>query len=366
MAIEINGQDHPTQGLANGTACNAVDEERSQSIARIVIVAISFVIFCMFVLVWRSGGGPDPLLAIAITGSYLAFAVVWLQWVRKRPGIYVWRRLATMITDFAMITYAMHSIGVLGPAIYPLYLWVIVGNGMRFGPRYLFAATLLGVAGFASVVFLDPQWQLLRSIGISLLFAMVILSAFYLVLIRRLHLLNQRLDRALRKSEYMATHDALTGLANRHSFMTQVNDAILRVKRYGGGFGILFIDLDGFKAINDRRGHEAGDQILIEVAKRLTNLTRQSDLIGRWGGDEFVMLLHMMSDAENSKDFAQKTVEDLARQYPVDNTWEQLSASVGICIYAGQKDLADELIRKADAAMYQAKKGGKNGYACHA
>ncbi len=171
----------------------------------------------------------------------------------------------------------------------------------------------------------------------------------------------------------MATRDALTGLPNRGMFLSLLEDAVDHVtdclsgelredeEVIGSGCGLLFIDLDGFKAVNDTFGHEAGDEVLKSVARRLKSTVRASDRVARLAGDEFVILL---SDARYLKDagnVATKIIEEIVA--PVELSSGQrarVSASIGIALCPGDSRSPDGLLRAADAAMYRAKKTGKN------
>ena len=154
-----------------------------------------------------------------------------------------------------------------------------------------------------------------------------------------------------------ATHDPLTGLANRRLFYDRLQQAIRHAHRYGGKVGILYVDLDRFKEINDRYGHHVGDAVLTEVAKRLTSSIRDSDSVARLGGDEFVMLLEAVQGREDCLAAAHKIEQALnadTRFYGLD---VEIAASIGQALYPDDGTDEDALIRAADAAMYRVKSG---------
>lgn len=154
-----------------------------------------------------------------------------------------------------------------------------------------------------------------------------------------------------------ATRDSLTGLANRSLFVSMLNDAVDR----GPACGLLFVDLDGFKEVNDRCGHDAGDEILKTVARRLRGAVRASDEVARLAGDEFVIVLNDVREVADAARVAGKVVDVLAMPYHLDGrTIDCISASVGIALYPTDAGSADGLLRAADAAMYRAKRAGKN------
>lgn len=161
--------------------------------------------------------------------------------------------------------------------------------------------------------------------------------------------------------EMIAHYDVLTGLPNRMLFADRLSQAIARSKRHGSSIAVVFIDLDGFKAVNDVFGHQAGDYLLKTIAKRFKNTLREEDSISRYGGDEFVAVI---SNVESMADIDPLLARFLVQaNEPIDYSGEQLnvSASVGVTIYHHEQELeAEQIIRQADQAMYQAKTRGKN------
>ena len=154
---------------------------------------------------------------------------------------------------------------------------------------------------------------------------------------------------------YAATHDALTGLRNRLSFNAEFDKAIARAERNGWRTALLFIDLDGFKQINDTLGHHAGDIVLIDTARRFKSLVRASDGIARFGGDEFVVLLEQAGNDGDIADVANKLVRALRAPFPGLDASAQVSASIGIAIYPVDAQDPVALLNCADAAMYKTK-----------
>ena len=191
---------------------------------------------------------------------------------------------------------------------------------------------------------------------------MTVLPLFYLLLIKRLYLLNQRLEQQLTKTSYAATHDALTDLANRAYFFQRINEEAGKSERDKQPFAILFVDLDGFKQINDAYGHQCGDQTLKITAQRLQTLIRKSDIICRLGGDEFGLLLHGLYKSEDLRRFSEKLISLLSEPITIDHHTVRVTASIGISLFPNHGVLPDELVNKADQAMYRSKNRGKNVY----
>ncbi len=162
--------------------------------------------------------------------------------------------------------------------------------------------------------------------------------------------------------KFMANFDSLTGIANRNLFHVSLHKSMERQKRTKGMLAVLFIDLDNFKAVNDSWGHEAGDQLLVQVSKRIVALTREGDLVARLGGDEFAVILHDIIASENADMVAEKIITALGEPFNLGCTLANIGGSIGVADYAGGDINKDELIKRADAAMYKAKEAGKNSW----
>lgn len=157
-----------------------------------------------------------------------------------------------------------------------------------------------------------------------------------------------------------ATHDPLTGLANRRLFYDRLQQAIRHAHRYGSKVGILYVDLDRFKEINDQHGHHVGDAVLTEVAKRLTSSIRDSDSVARLGGDEFVVLLEGVQGREDLLVATHKIEQELNTGTHFYGLELEISASIGQALYPDDGEDEDALIRAADAAMYRVKSGSES------
>ncbi len=158
--------------------------------------------------------------------------------------------------------------------------------------------------------------------------------------------------------EKRAQYDELTMLPNRSLFSRHLEKAIGRSQRSGRPLAVLFVDLDRFKSVNDTLGHDIGDELLRQVAERMTKNLRIGDFCGRWGGDEFVVCLEDFGDARNAGAAAQKIVLVLSEKYDVNGSEVYATPSIGISVYPGSGEQAERLIKAADLAMYQAKKHG--------
>ncbi len=176
-----------------------------------------------------------------------------------------------------------------------------------------------------------------------------------------------RRPRAIAEIEHLAYHDALTGLANRTLLVDRLQQTLAACARNPVFCGLMFIDLDNFKDVNDAGGHAQGDQLLLEVAERLQTCVREADTIARFGGDEFVILLQTLGSdpaeaAANAETVYHKIATLLAEPFQRQSLEYRANASVGINLFGLLPSTVDELMRHADIAMYQAKSAGKNTY----
>ncbi|MBF0219109.1 MAG: CHASE domain-containing protein [Gammaproteobacteria bacterium] len=163
----------------------------------------------------------------------------------------------------------------------------------------------------------------------------------------------------------IAHYDPLTGIPNRRLFIDRLHQAVHHVKRSGKLLAICFLDLDGFKPVNDRYGHAAGDSVLIEITKRLQHIMREVDTISRFGGDEFVLLLTDLSTTDECRLFLSRVLEAVALPIQLGEAKVQVSVSIGATLYPIDDVNVDSLLVHADQAMYQAKNLGKNRYHFH-
>ncbi len=155
---------------------------------------------------------------------------------------------------------------------------------------------------------------------------------------------------------HLATHDTLTMLPNRALGLDRLKRAIARAHRYHTKAALLFLDLDGFKNVNDAFGHAAGDRVLIEVAKRLLAGTRETDTVARWGGDEFLVILSDIDDLQDAQSKRRTLQMRLDEPFEVAGSKVCLSASCGLALYPDDGEDEGTLLRHADSFMYEAKR----------
>jgi len=163
--------------------------------------------------------------------------------------------------------------------------------------------------------------------------------------------------------EYIAHYDALTGLANRVLFSDRINQAMIQTRRHGFSFAVVYLDLDGFKEVNDTYGHDYGDEFLSLLAQKMKKSLREGDTIARLGGDEFVVLLLDIKSHEDSIQMLQRLLEASSQKIDINKTEISVTSSLGVTFFDKNDNTdADQLLRQADQAMYQAKLLGKNRY----
>jgi len=175
-------------------------------------------------------------------------------------------------------------------------------------------------------------------------------------------LLYKQLEQYNRTLESMALHDALTGLPNRRLLIDRLSLAIAHARRNQSAMAVMYLDLDGFKKINDTLGHDAGDTLLNMVAARLVAAVRQEDTVARLGGDEFVIVLWELLHADGVAKLVSKVIQAVSQTYSIQDRCVSMTVSVGVGIYPLHGEDVETLMKSADLALYEAKRTGKNDY----
>ncbi len=211
----------------------------------------------------------------------------------------------------------------------------------------------------------SPSWWSAQHALVVLLIA----AAFALAFLAWIVVLRRRVEqqtKALRESEdrlrHLSEHDALTGLPNRLLLNERLAMAVIRAQRFEGGLGVLMLDLDGFKEINDLYGHQAGDTVLIETARRVLQVVRLTDTVARIGGDEFIVLLCDLGDSREAESIAAKIVMTVSSPIDLGGVAVSVTVSVGVCMYPQGGADPRSLLHNVDASMYAAKARGKNAF----
>lgn len=234
----------------------------------------------------------------------------------------------------------------------------------KAGTEVSFSA--LGVGGWSgfttqsSAEFFGPIRSSDLHVGVALLALLALAAAVIIVLGYRQETSLRRFQELLAHQAY---HDGLTGLANRSLLHNSLSQAISRARRHQRGMALLYLDLDGFKPVNDCQGHEAGDELLVTVADRLRASIRAEDVVARVGGDEFAVIMEDLDDPVAARQVAQRLVAEVGKPVVIGGKEVVIGVSVGIAFSPRGEDDGDTLLRDADLAMYRAKDAGKANFA---
>jgi len=211
---------------------------------------------------------------------------------------------------------------------------------------------------------LESNWlaALIALFTLSVLLITGLVAVFDARLVTRTAKMADKLQKVNAELLQLALHDPLTKLPNRSLLEDRINRALAHARRNGKFVGLLFLDLDRFKAVNDSLGHHAGDELLRAVAERLVSSVRDDDTVSRIGGDEFVILLHEVADAQAAAKVGQKILNDLSAPFDVGAQRLHVTPSIGISLFPHDGAEAHDLIVNADAAMYHVKKSGRNNF----
>jgi diguanylate cyclase (GGDEF)-like protein len=252
---------------------------------------------------------------------------------------------------------AITAAGINGLPLVALLTWLAVDSGVRLGARYGYISGGVAALAFTMCAFLASNWEMSAfvstGIGINLVLTIIYVVGF-----------KVKFERARCALDEQAMHDALTGLHNRDFFSEHLKRLMQITRRNRLYIACIFVDLDGFKAVNDTWGHATGDRLLQEVARLLRAGTRESDLIGRMGGDEFAIATDCMRIPQDAIIVARRILNSIQQLDGVDGHPIRISASIGISWFIDDSDDegnpdTDALINNADQAMYAAKHGGK-------
>jgi diguanylate cyclase (GGDEF)-like protein len=339
-------------------AAQEVHEEVSQSIARMVLSGLCFAT----ILAVTRFSGSDVNGSARLIGAYTVVSVAWWQLVRRRPGVVVWRRYAVIVGDLGTTSIVLIQVGSVGSIFVVLYLWVVLGNGMRYGRQWLHRATAVALATFASVALLGPFWRVNWAVSLGVFISLVALPALFSVQLKRHDELARQLDGLLAENHYAATHDYLTDSGNRLSFISALDTELSRHHEHSNGsvgLTVVIIDLNGFKAINDEHGHGVGDHVLQVTAERFRSACRPSDYLARLGGDEFGAVLPGLTEAADVADAVRRFVDRASEPILLGGLVLTVSASAGVARCPVDATTASDLIRIADAAMYGNKRSAK-------
>ena len=260
------------------------------------------------------------------------------------------RMIVIPVLDVLASVYVMYLAGDVGIYFAGLLLWYIIGYSSRFGNKIGYMVYGVTIFSWLALIYFSSYLRQNSTLAFGWLAAYIIIPLYYFKLVAKLHHTIKQLHKEVDSSSYKAGHDPLTNLPNRFLFQEALEKYVTNFTKNGQKFALFFIDLDGFKQINDVYGHDRGDQILTEVSQKVQAINSDT---ARLGGDEFVSII---------KYDKQDTL--IEKKYKGDKEI-LLSASIGISCYPCDTTSLYELKKYADKAMYSAKIKGKNTYAFH-
>ncbi|HUL93924.1 MAG TPA: GGDEF domain-containing protein [Burkholderiales bacterium] len=325
-------------------------------------------LFCTFLglggfgVIGYFSGLPSGIVGIGIV--FFLYTVIYLILVHRHPVPTHGRRGFAVAMDNLALIYIAYFGGAYAAYVGFLYL-VTVGWGLRFGRHYLFLATAIATVGMGGNLAMSPYWNDNLLFGGTIIFGLIANAVNASILLGRISAGNRQLAEKIGEISRLAWQDQLTKLPNRPYFRDRLGQMLAAAARSGRQVALLLFDIDGFKAVNDTLGHEAGDRLLREIAERVGRRVRQADTFARVGGDEFVILMDIAHDKSDAVPVAETVVAAIAEIGIFAEQGLRVGASVGIACsgsVASRERVADELLILADRAMYEAKRAGKGRY----
>ena len=335
--------------------------ELGQAIIRIGITLIALFIIKLVDYLFMLDSAEETL-AINVLTTYLVFTFAYCFLVLRYPNASPLRKYFIIFTDILILSFAIHAFGVSGAPVYPLYIWLVIASGLRFGLHFLHYASAIALSGFSIAVYTSPSWRAQFELAIGLGIAMLIMPLFFLTLLKHLNKTNELLAKKVKETEYMAIHDSLTNLPNRRFLEQKLKTAIQKNQHNEHHLTVLFIDVNSFKFINDTYGHVAGDELIIQFSKRMADCLDTDDMLARLGGDEFMVLLDNKSSADYALLIAERLMQKASGKYQVNNNDIFINFSMGIAHYPSDGDTVETLIKNADTALHYAKKHAKSSF----
>jgi diguanylate cyclase (GGDEF)-like protein len=333
--------------------------ELGQAKTRLICTVVGL---CGFGAIGHFSSLPAGIVGTAIV--FPLYAAAYLVLVRRHPVPTHPRRGFAVVMDTVANVY-ITSFG--GPfAAYAGFLFLVtIGWGLRFGRHYLLLATAIAILGMVCNLVLSPYWQENLLFGATIIFGLIANTINASILLGRIAAGSRQLAEKIEEISRLAWQDQLTKLPNRPYFRDRLGQMLAAAARSGRQVALLLFDIDGFKAVNDTLGHEAGDRLLREIAERVGRRVRQADTFARVGGDEFVILMDIVHDKSDAVPVAETVVEAIAEIAMFAEQGLRIGASVGIACsgsVSARERVADELLIQADRAMYEAKRAGKGRY----
>lgn len=321
-------------------------------------------LFCVLALMYFNFGGDAQvrpwasLSLVNVVMTIYGLEILFFMWHATRVPHAPWRQRLTMWVDIAAACFAALADSTLSSPGFLVFLMVILGNGMRYGLR-LFGEAVIGSLGASILIVWLRLPDYLAIFSVSAIFFLV----FFAIVVLYSYSLTAKIERARQKLSHERNIDALTGMLNRRALIERATQLFQSPEAHGGRMVVLFADLDGFKSVNDTHGHHVGDKVLVAVAERILDNVRDIDLVARYGGDEFLLVLPRTTK-EGGEIVAQRVrqeINDWARQNNID-----FNVSIGVGNYPEHGSDLESVIASVDKAMYRSKSEYGRGGILHA
>lgn len=321
-------------------------------------------LFCGLALMYFNVGGEAQvrpwaslLLVNLVMSVYGLQILFFMGHAASRPHA-PWRQHLTMWVDIAAATFAALADSTLSSPGFLVFLMVILGNGMRYGLA-LFGEAVIGCLGASILIVWLRLPDYLGMFSVSAVFFLV----FFTIIVLYSYSLTAKIERARSKLAHERNVDALTGMLNRRALMERATSLFQSPESHGGEIVVMFADLDGFKAVNDTYGHHVGDRVLVAVAEQILDNVRDVDLVARYGGDEFLLVLPRTSLAggEIVAQRVRRGINEWARENKID-----FNVSIGLGSYPAHGCDLLSVIASVDKAMYRSKNVHGGGGILHA
>ncbi len=324
-----------------------------------IMRAIFLFILCGLIVLWFVNlSWKQDWISVALPFLFVVFIGIWVG--MERGHVQVSMFLLAIVMD-GIATYG----GTFGNGLHDIVIVIFPGTiiitSLILNRKLMFllitaTIAMVGWLGYSETIPSIPRMPLIPgNLGDFVFVSLVILGASLWAM-----LISEQNQRNLRRIQYNATHDYLTGCPNRVLLFDRIDQIIRQQQRNPRqNYAVLYIDLDGFKDVNDNFGHRRGDELIVAVAHRIQVILRNTDTIARLGGDEFILLLPQLNSQDDALQVADRVLQEIQAPFDLTDTRVSISASIGI-VFGADYISADDLIMDADLAMYYSKKMGKD------
>jgi len=333
-----------------------VESEQGQAFFRFWMGSGALALFCIVAAL--SSWAAPLVVALACVIAYVAYAYAWLWVVTTEIGQRAARQWAAVILDQVVFSVCFAFGGPPAAALAWVPVTTSVGHGLRFGERRGTIAAVTGSAAIFNAVMLGPAWHAPLSIAVGMGASALIVPLYVVRLVRTMSTQRREAERRAQVLAEVVRVDTLTGVLSRAGFDDAIRNLQELAKTTGERIGLVYLDLDGFKAINDTKGHDFGDMVLREVAKGLVSVVRGSDAVARLGGDEFVVVVKAPASEDAVARVAHKAVEAIRSLTDAVADGLPLDASTGIAVLEPGGSVNEALV-SADKRMFTAKREQK-------